>query len=615
VLRKLRLDQSKKYDRSIAMQEIALMLTAFINGRNHTKEIGSEQGGIKHWDDFIIHRENGVLEHLQVKKQTTPFSDEKVERGLISKGDKKDSPKPLSELDEAIDSLRQWVELPGSASASPPRLFKLVVPEGTVNIKEDLTMTQLARLCNEEVNKHSTIEKFNQLIQDDPVTKRICDWLKSWCGFKDHETILAALKLLKVNITGDQTNIEADIAKQLDSCFNNCNDVKAIINQFFEDNATYTTSITPRAVHDAVRAYLLPSVSGWTQYTYSNDSWEVSGTHDSSGTIEHPKNTVPHLWNSQINGVLKLNSKRHPSPVVKAIIRLVFHMHNLPLAHLNDAEAWIEAAKTFVGGTLGTHSEDCVSTEIRAIDSQSFHESSDVRKIESVDDQDEEAEQLNYEMNNLTWVKLRDEVTTKISSLNKSPLRTALDSRWNAWKSQFDASPQHRQKLLCSMLSLKAEGSDIQAEMRLGLKTVRYLKDGLFMLLVVSVALNDDDFGWENFGNDLSVTACALSCWAGPAEYRGVRKLTDDGTDRLLGQESSKILILSQVETSASDFVGASMADSKITTDTLADPHKPPIVFTNSMKLRSIIRSGDLDQLKTYLRTEIHNAMTPKSLT
>ncbi|MBA4053988.1 MAG: hypothetical protein C0490_04680, partial [Marivirga sp.] len=195
----------------------------------------------------------------------------------------------------------------------------------------------------------------------------------------------------------------------------------------------------------------------------------------------------------------------------------------------------------------------------------------------------------------------------------KSTLRTALEARWNAWKVEFDNSSTHRQKLLCSMLSLRAEGGDIQAELRLGLKTVRFLKDGLFLLLIVSVALNDNDEGWESFGNDLSVAACALSCWSGPAEYREVRKLTDHGTDRLLGQESAKILILAQVEISASDFIGASMAEPKATTDSLAAPHKPPFLVTNSMKLRSLIRSGDLDQLKNYLRGEIQSAMTPKS--
>ncbi|MBA4055367.1 MAG: hypothetical protein C0490_11695, partial [Marivirga sp.] len=356
MLRKLRLDQSKKYDRAIATQEIVVMLTSFIQGRTHIKEIGSEQGNIAHWDDFVIHRDDGTFEHLQVKKQTTSFSDEKIERGLITKGDNKGSLKPLSELDEAISSLREWVERPGSINAIPPRLFKLIVPEGSANIKEGVTVTQLARLCNEEINKHSTNEKFTQLIQDDSVTRKLCDWLKAWCGFTSNESILAALKILKITITGDQTNIDADIIKQLDLCFSKTDDVKAIISQFFEDNATYTTSITARAVHDSVRAYLLPSLGGWTQYSYSNDAWEVSGTHDATGKIEHPKNTVPHLWNSQISGVLKLNSKRHPSPIVKAIIRLVFHMHNLPLAHLNDAEAWVEVAKTFVGGTLGTHS-------------------------------------------------------------------------------------------------------------------------------------------------------------------------------------------------------------------------------------------------------------------
>lgn len=47
MLKKLRLDQTKKYEQSIAVYEIAKMLTAFVKGRTHYISIGAEQGDIK----------------------------------------------------------------------------------------------------------------------------------------------------------------------------------------------------------------------------------------------------------------------------------------------------------------------------------------------------------------------------------------------------------------------------------------------------------------------------------------------------------------------------------------------------------------------------------------
>lgn len=53
MLKKLKLDQTKIYEQTIATYEISSMLVDFVRGRKHHLSIGAEQGDIDSWDDLI----------------------------------------------------------------------------------------------------------------------------------------------------------------------------------------------------------------------------------------------------------------------------------------------------------------------------------------------------------------------------------------------------------------------------------------------------------------------------------------------------------------------------------------------------------------------------------
>ncbi len=63
MLKKLKLDQTKIYEQTIATYGIASMLIYFVRGRKHYLSIGAEQGDIDTWDDLVIEKENLRIYH------------------------------------------------------------------------------------------------------------------------------------------------------------------------------------------------------------------------------------------------------------------------------------------------------------------------------------------------------------------------------------------------------------------------------------------------------------------------------------------------------------------------------------------------------------------------
>lgn len=56
MLNKLRLDQTKRFERHLALEEITNMLLHFFKGNASYLSIGAEQGSIDKWDDFVIEK-------------------------------------------------------------------------------------------------------------------------------------------------------------------------------------------------------------------------------------------------------------------------------------------------------------------------------------------------------------------------------------------------------------------------------------------------------------------------------------------------------------------------------------------------------------------------------
>ncbi len=136
MLQKLRLTKSDKYQLIIATSYIADMLIDFILGRECLRELGCEQGDIPTWDDLVIINNQGLYEHIQVKRHTTNFSTRPIEPNISNDDDyKKELERQCSPLDKTMLGLAEWVKNNDSDAINKRRKFTIELPSGEVCIK------------------------------------------------------------------------------------------------------------------------------------------------------------------------------------------------------------------------------------------------------------------------------------------------------------------------------------------------------------------------------------------------------------------------------------------------------------------------------------------------
>ena len=618
MLSKLRLKQTDQYEQSVATYETAQMIVQYIlDGRDHAKNIGSEQGGIIHWDDFVVEQADGIFRHLQVKRQTTPFCSLSVNRTVKKGANPSGELQDLSEFDKAMKSLGDWIVKNSLGKVSTERTFMIVVPEGTVSIKKTITINNLDRLCSQEISALTDINRFRNLRSIDSVTNDICTWLTEWCDYRDDDVILSALKNLKIKITGNPLMIDTGIRNQLQRCFSDIDTVLSQIHSLLDTNSTFTNAITPRDVHRVLNGYLLNTTPNWTQYYLNSGTWEISGTHDAnSPEPEMPAVTVPALWNAAKTGIFKLKGTRIPDDIGRAIVRLIVHLQNHPTAYIDQSQAWLEAANRLLGGTLGIDEEDCLPKNWKVVDEPNVCKSTNIRTLSTAQEIDDEARCLNEQMNEFTWEEIKQQVTSKIRSMPSSELRAELDKRWASWKVSLDNLSNNRYMFLSSMLTVKAEGQSVFPDVRLGPKTTKILKQAIFLHLVIAIGLSEMDLGWQSVGTDLSIAACALTHWSGPSdENRTVRKITDDnGLEKLLGQVTSKILLMSGTEVHHNDLTTELLGNGKVPENNIASPHRP-ILITNNRKFKKLIDKGEIEPIRAYITEMVTNVEASMTIT
>ena len=258
MLKKLKLDQTKKYEQSIAIYEISKMLVAFVEGKKHIHCIGAEQGDIKGWDDLIIEEADRSFTHVQVKRQQTPFSPSgyKCQRSIKRNG----SERELSPLDESMKSLANWVS--ASKMKDVKRLFKLELPISNVKIKDDLEVRNFITFCKSYINSTTKVENLETLcnVQNDSDAKNIFDWLTSWCDFKDWGHILGALQELTICNSGLESDIDNRTIIEIERIFHDSHTVIQLVKSYTEDNSTYTSAIAPRQLLFKLKEFLLPNI-------------------------------------------------------------------------------------------------------------------------------------------------------------------------------------------------------------------------------------------------------------------------------------------------------------------------------------------------------------------
>jgi hypothetical protein len=601
VLKKLQLKLADAYEICVAAEKVAGMVVKFALGNPHVLMIGCEQGDIPAWDDLILLHADKSLEHIQIKRNFTQFSDYACDRNTdpISKGDNKGNLRNLSPLDDSLASLAIWSATHDPATATPKRKFRIELPAPEVLIKRGLEVRQLYEFSN-SISTSTTAASLTQAETVHLPTRNIFLWLNTWCGFSDWEHILQVFRHLKVEFVGTESSINRRAEEILAFCFNEPEKVRKAINGFITENSTYTSQITPRPLLGELRPFWLPELKLWAQYINKGLGWDVGGICDPDfGHIERAEKVVSETWNEQKPSELKLHcqSPRH-EPLPSALRRLILHMPGTSMAYIHDLAGWRERTLALIGGTLGKDEEDCSALPLVELGVRQAP--ADIREIANSGDADSEGRSLDRQMDDLTWAIIKNKITEKLLAIPAGELRSAMEGRWECWLAAMEVDTTARTAFSRQMLVPHAEGKGIAGSLRHGPKTALLIAKGIILLLAVAVAVSANDEGWQKLSGT-TVSTRAIQVWSGPADdNHTLRKLTDEGIEVLIGREPFKLLILSAVESSISEITGSSLTDGQEPSYTLADGHQP-MILTHSGKIKEALRKGDLDMLRTHL--------------
>ena len=511
MLLKLRLDQSKEYEQSIAAKEIAEMLVAYVQGREHIHCIGVEQG-IEKWDDFIIKVNATRFHHIQAKNQHTSFCEAPCERDTYKSGARQGQLRDLSALDESMESLAHWFSSNGMPT-SISRKFILQLPVDTTLIKKDLQVRHVHSLCHDQIKSISNSQDLEELSKKDASIANCYKWLTTWCGFSNWEHILKAFSCLEINQIGNTNDIDNQTKTTLSFAFNDTELVLREIKQYTLQNSTYAGAMAPRQILNVLKNHLLPSVNTWTQFDNVNSTWKISGIHDLefNTEIERPSKVVPLLWKNERPRLLKINASIDSTlpKLYEEVFQLALHLRGTSTALCNNWLAWKECIKSKIGYTLGISDRDFEDITIGNNTVQ--YEPSEVKNLNSYSETDAFAKELRDEMTKETWLLVNKELNQLIQSMDTSELKDAVETRWKEWKRVLGQDLEEQKRLFKKILHPDAEGQDIHGELRIGAKTTGLISKGIFLMLIVSVALNQNSENWKTVENNLSMGAIGLN--------------------------------------------------------------------------------------------------------
>jgi len=618
MLKKLRLDQTKKYEKAIAAYEIAKMLVAFVEGKKHILCIGSEQGDIEGWDDFIIEEGDKSFIHIQVKRQQTDFTP----RGeSIRKGNQS-----LTPLDNSMNSLAAFVKGDSSSTALIKHQFRLELPSDGFDIKEKIQLRQFRDFLTLHIKSTTTATGLNNLhtIQKDPNTINIYNWLTTWCDFdKDWNHILRALIILKISDNGLEEDIDERTKTELARIFSQTRTIINSVKSYIEDNSAYTASIAPRQLLFELKDFLLPSIPTWTQIEKNGSCWRISGIHDLeyNDQIERPSIIVPLLWNNERQRHLKINTSSVDYSFTKPqeeIFQLALHLKGNCSVYCFDWSGWKGFLISKLGGTLGISKDDFGDDLCISNDTTPFVVS-EARILDSHLNQEEFGNELSAEMIKTTWKLVENKILAIIGNMdtkNNTELRDAVEKRWNDWNRTLGINDHDKRKLFKKMLHPNSEGQDICGELRIGAKTAGLIAEGLHLLLIVSVVLNKDNQDWKMVENNLSIDVIGLSFWSGPSgESRKVQEIDDDSSvNELIGKEESDILIISKSDLPESEIIGKSLADEDGLINSIASSHRPKLIVTKNRNFKRLINNGEINPLNDYLKKIIESKNEKKDI-
>lgn len=616
MIAKLRLKQSDMYENLVGAKEISKMLVSFVEGNDHPLAIGAEQGGIENWDDFVIQENLKFKKHIQIKRKTSNFGSDldECERNTIKRKSGIIEPRDLSELDKAIRSLGIWINSKKNDDESK-RKFHLVVLDGGVEIKKGFKIRDLMNIKETHFRTNiSTPEGFQSLCDYDTTMKKCECWLRSWCDIKDYIQINELFKILSIGYYNTESDLKAETKEILSRVFKDSlvDEVYSQIIGYTSENSTFTGAITPRPLLFILKDKLRIEVKRWTKFKYDGVNWNVTGIHDleSCDEIERPSVIVPSMWTAinpnsrslKIDGTCMDNCQ-----VSKSLMRISLHPQGSFDIFCTDRSSWVNSIRSYIGGTLGISDNDLA--DLRLLDGLDNYSQSDQKVLSNIAEQKTFAQNMQEEMYSTTLKLVSQKLVIKFQQMNSGELCNKVESRWNRWKEILEGDIHEVKELFSRILHPQAEGESISGEFRVGPRTVELLKETIFILLVTSVCLSDDNQStWKSVNDTLKVSAIGLAYWSGPASgLKKVIQIDDEtGVSKLLENESGDIIIIAQSKCRSSEIFNDSIFGSMPNNVLLTQPRYPKLLITQDREFRKMIENSDIDVLKEFFQNKLN---------
>ncbi|MHC8311259.1 ABC-three component system protein [Pseudomonas sp. GT1P32] len=634
MIRRFRLEQKGRYEKLVIAQRLSDMVDKFLDGRPAPLGIGAEQGGIAEWDDVVIYHSDEHWEHLQIKRQTSGFSEKHLNKAdyLASYKPRKtakatkttetataeEKPKTPSddefdsELEKVFKSLATW-QPPGIGVKPSTRTFSLTLPGPEVLIKgkgkDIIKITHLREvwdLCRKDGVDFAGLSK-----RDDKPTQNVYTWLTTWCGFIDWAHIVEKMRMLEIHCIGDESTLEARARESLDRHFSDSAMALSVLLDYIADSTTDTNAVSCHTAAKHLQKLLLPGVQTWTQYLANpvpGQSWTVTGTHDigSTPTVPHrnpAEQIVSHHWAESIpNRRLRLHAKyARPTKALtlpSAILRLALHLKKGSESMLLGEPAWRQGAHNELRSTLGDTDRD--------LDGLPWFDNSEAlscpmgRELSFPANTKVESDALHSAMNDLVWHQLQICVDKKLNEIVDHDLSTAVAEKWQIWRADLDKDPDARLLLFEQMMYPQTEGINAKHALRIGPRTVELMESATIMLLLTCVGLGGID--WRSIEPIGDVLSIALRHWSGvPTDHDGPRRLGDDNLRKLLGQAPPPVVILSGVEGSATELLEAGMAEDLEAGHSMAAERQPRLLVTRFQVYKQL-RTGTLVKLQAHFQ-------------
>lgn len=630
MIRRFRLEQKSRYEKLVIAQRLSDMLDKYLSGSPAPLKIGAEQGGIDQWDDVVIEHQDAHYEHLQIKRQSTPFCDKHINKNDYLQSyrpregkDANSTSKAIaiptdsqfdSELDKTMKSLAAWFQT-DEAKKLPQRTFSLTLQGLEVGIKgktnDAIRVNHLHEFC--ALCRQNGLDLNALANRDDKPTQNVYKWLTTWCSFSGWEHVQQAMRQLTINCIGNEETLEARACESLGRHFIEPQLTLSLLVDYISDSTTDVNAVSCHAAACHLNAMLRPSVETWTQYQVAapGQEWTVAGTHNLSSTPTLPSahaasKVVSHHWGATAqNRTLRLHANYSP-PIPKtvalpsAILRLALHLKSGSHCFLLGKSVWRQGAENELGSTLGVGDRDL--DDLPWIENPEALSCALGRKLSTIVETREESAALHDAMNDLVWLQLQSSIADRLHMITDLPLLSALESKWRAWIAELTADPTARELLFEQLMYPETEGVDAKHALRIGPRTVELLEASILMLLLVCVAIGEDDADWRSIPQIGDVLSIALRNWSGIAtDTSGVRPLSEDDLMSILGPSPAPVVILSGVDASPTCLLESGMADDFEAGNSMAAERQPRLLVTR-FGVYKHLRTGTLAKLQNQFQ-------------